>query len=305
MLKLKGLSQLKLGMRERLVLSFGLALLILAAGVLWLVTQQSVSISRTYNLRELAISGRVLQDEVTQSNHRLAGSAAVLVADFAFRTAVASEDHDTIASVLLNHGDRIKASLTLLLDLAGKLSVDPLPSKQPRHLAPLQALVAVAQTDGWAGALMMLDGRAYQMAVVPVLAPDPIAWVVTGVQIDAALAKHFQTLLGCEVSFLRQVANGEWQTLASSKPAAAQAVLLQGLARHSADPNSARWAAAIEPAFESYLIPLETIAPQSVMVVLQRSMSGAAEIFDPLLSTLALTMGVGVLLCSPLIIGER
>jgi diguanylate cyclase (GGDEF)-like protein len=296
-LKLKGLSQLKLGMRERLVLSFGLALLILAAGVLWLVAQQSVGIARAYNLRELAISGRVLQDEVTQGNRRLAGSAAVLVADFAFRTAVGSGDHDTIASVLLNHGERIKASLTLLLDLAGKLSVDPLPSQQPRHMAPLQGLVKVAQTEGWAGALMMLDGHAYQMAVVPVLAPDPVAWVVTGMQIDAALAKHLQTLLGCEVSFLRQLTNGEWQTLASSKPAEAQAVLLQGLARHPANPSSARWAAAVEPAFESYLIPLETIGPQTVMVVLQRSMNGAAEIFEPLLSTLAFTMVVGVLLC--------
>lgn len=291
------MNQIKLGLRGRLVLSFGLALLILAVGVLWLVRQQSVGISRAYNLRELVLSGRVLQDEIRQRNHRLAAAAELLAGDFGFRTAVGSGDHDTIASVLLNHGDRIKVSLMLLLNLAGELSVDPSQSIQSGRLAPLHALIEVAQTNGWAQASMMFDGRAYQMSVVPVLAPDPVAWVVTGVQIDSALARHFQTLLGCEVSFVRQAANDEWQTLASSKPAEAQAALLQGLARHSANSNSARWAAEVEPAFESYSIPLETIGPQSVTVVLQRSMSGAAAIFDPLLSTLALTMGVGVLLC--------
>ena len=48
---------------------------------------------------------------------------------------------------------------------------------------------------------MIREGKLYQLVVVPVLAPEPIAWVGLAFEVDDAVAKDLHQLTGLEVTF--------------------------------------------------------------------------------------------------------
>ena len=64
---------------------------------------------------------RVLQSLLEQKAEKLIEGARLLAADYGFRSAVLSNDAETIASVLENHGARIGATETALLGTDFKL----------------------------------------------------------------------------------------------------------------------------------------------------------------------------------------
>ena len=77
----------------------------------------------------------------------------------------------------------------------------------------------------------MLDGHAFQLVAVPVLAPLPIGWVVMGFAVDDALARDLRQLTELEVSFTLDGAPAARRVLASTLDERAQQALLSAHAR--------------------------------------------------------------------------
>ena len=50
---------------------------------------------------------------------------------------------------------------------------------------------------------MVFDERSYQVVVVPLLAPAPVAWICMGFLIDGNLAQELERTTSSEVSFVR------------------------------------------------------------------------------------------------------
>lgn len=71
--------------------------------------------------QKIDVAQNVLNQTLRLQEQVLITTASVLAADFGFKQAVATEDKQTIKSVLLNHGKRINADLMLILDLEGNL----------------------------------------------------------------------------------------------------------------------------------------------------------------------------------------
>jgi len=119
---------------------------------------------------------------------------------------VASGDRPTITSVLNNHGSRIAADAVFLIGLDGSVEADTLAdSRFVGRPFPLPALVDRARDKGEAAgvvALDALDHRPYQFVVVPVLAPEPIAWVCIGFTIDERVLDGVRDLTTLDVSLL-------------------------------------------------------------------------------------------------------
>lgn len=66
----------------------------------------------------------------------------------------------------------------------------------------------------------MIDGRAYDLVVVPILAPAPIAWLAMGFVIDDRFAARLQSLTSLEVSFWGAAgSSGTGTLLATTMPA--------------------------------------------------------------------------------------
>jgi diguanylate cyclase (GGDEF)-like protein len=269
---------------SRLALVFALLFTVVQASVLLLVDRFSAGIARERNAEELQVGERVFLRLLDQNQQRLLQAAEVLSKDFAFRQAVATGDSPTIPSVLHNHGARVQASVMMLVSPDNVLIADSLHPGAARRPFPRSALIRSAQQRGKASALLMIDNRLYQVVVVPVLAPDPIAWVAMGFLIDAGVLSDLRAITSLHVSFLGQDSSNAWQVLATTR---AKKDLEASLYAVSAQDTSSGAPLRLG-GFDTTVATLAKQGSDPLKIVLQRSVSEGMEPLDRLKSLLLL-----------------
>ena len=164
-------------LQTRIVIFFVLLLCVLQGVTLLLMSAANERIAKSQIAQELVVGERVFRRLLEQNSQQLAQAASVLAADFAFREAIATRDEGTIASVLGNHGRRINANVVMLADLDKKLLADSLHDTAKQSAFPFPELIESAQQQGRASDTVLMDGRPYQLVVVPVLAPIPLSLI--------------------------------------------------------------------------------------------------------------------------------
>jgi diguanylate cyclase (GGDEF)-like protein len=149
---------------------------------------------------QLEAGAHVAQRVLEYRERQLATAVTVLTADYGLREAVASGDRPTVASALTNHAARMGASLTLALDLDGKLIASGgQTATDPELLAALKAGAGLGARDA---RFITVPTGVYQVFTSPVLAPDEIAYIALGFSVDARLADELRDLVGVDVAFL-------------------------------------------------------------------------------------------------------
>jgi hypothetical protein len=202
----------------RIVLFFvGLLVLVQGIGAI-LVIQANSQIARQTVDQELEQGERVFKQLLAQNQARLEQGAGVLSADSAFRQSIANNDTGTILSVLRNHGARVGANVMTLASLENRVRADTLDSGRIGTTFAFPDLIRLAGIEGKASSVVIREGKLYQLVVVPVLGPEPIAWVGLAFEVDDAVAKDLHQLTGLEVSFLSRNGAGPWQLHASTLP---------------------------------------------------------------------------------------
>ncbi|MFT6264586.1 MAG: diguanylate cyclase (GGDEF)-like protein [Oleiphilaceae bacterium] len=151
---------------------------------------------------KLDIGRRVFEQLMQNRSQQLFGSAELLTEDFGFKGAVAQGDQGTILSVLENHGARIGADLMMLASLDGELIARTDASISSTKGFPFVHLLPKAVIDNGLMTVAMVDGTAYQLVLLQVSAPRPIAWAAMGFIIDQSLANQLKSLTNLEVSYL-------------------------------------------------------------------------------------------------------
>jgi adenylate cyclase len=147
--------------------------------------------------------------------------ARMLAYDYGFKQAFSSaaDDRATIRLAMQNWRDRIKASFMVLVSLEKKALYD---SDQPQRdgtAFDLPDLIGAAEADDSleARGLALRDGKLFAVVVVPLLAPEPIAWICLGFRIDDAFAVELGNLTRLDVSFLNlNELSPAWTILAST-----------------------------------------------------------------------------------------
>ncbi|HEX7687668.1 MAG TPA: cache domain-containing protein, partial [Burkholderiaceae bacterium] len=159
---------------------------------------------------------RLLQTLLDRKAQSVTAGAQLLAADYGFREAIATNDADTIASVLANHGARIGATEAALL--APDFRLRAATTAHSREFAQLASrLAAQAARAGHADTIALLDGRPYQAVLVPVKAPLLAGWVVMAFPLDAQLVADMRNLSGLDLTLLaRASARGPWAAVLSS-----------------------------------------------------------------------------------------
>jgi diguanylate cyclase len=270
-------------LQSRIVLFFVALLGLVQGTALLLIDTFNERNARESIRQELATGERIFKRLLDQNNARLAQAAQILAADFAFREAVASRDIPTIRSALVNHGSRIEADMMSLVSLDRRIIADsrePLASGQPPAFA---SLLEDAERGGRATGLVTAGGRAYQVAVVPVMAPTPIAWAAIGYLVDDRMARDLRNLSSLDVSFLARGANG-WTLLASTVPPEAQALALQAAAAPAGTVVLQR------REFVTLVLPLDSLQPPGIVAVLDRPLDEAMAPFARLGTLLAVLL---------------
>ncbi|WP_374565099.1 putative bifunctional diguanylate cyclase/phosphodiesterase [Ideonella sp.] len=177
---------------------------------------------------QLQVGERLLGRLLDQNAQALTQAATLLAADYGFREAVLSGDDETIRSALDNHGARIGAGVTVLLERDFTLRAAG--SRGGEAVQPLRQRLAASAASGRppaAGQLVLVGDRPYQFVVVPMKAPLEIGWVVMGFAVDHTLGQDLRALSGLHLALLAQPAGAAARVVQSTLAAAVSAHLTQ------------------------------------------------------------------------------
>jgi diguanylate cyclase (GGDEF)-like protein len=276
-----------MSLQARLVAFFGGLLIVALGGVLFAVNLVNSRSARENVDEELVLGEKVFQELVRQNNRQLTQAAEVLSLDFAFRQAVATGDVQTTESVLANHGARINADLAILIGLDDKVIADTANRERIGKPFPFRFVLDTAEKEGGAGRLVVDGGNLYQLVVVPVRAPEPIAWAAFGFRVHERLARDLRSLTRLDLSFF-SFGNGDGGThvLASALPADVQQAEAAAVA---AEPAPKRHMFTLETSrgeYRTLLVPLAQQGGSVLAATLARSLDEALATYHRLAAIL-------------------
>ncbi len=171
--------------------------------------------------REFDTGEKVWLRLLDQNAEKLRQSAALLAADYGFRSAVSSDDLETIASALENNGQRIGAAMTALLDTSLRVRAISAQTPGADLSATLASLAPALAEPSQGGRIVVVDGRPYQLVMVPMRAPLVVGWVLMGFPVGTPLAEEMQRLLGVQLVLQVRRADGSLAAPVSTLPAQA------------------------------------------------------------------------------------
>ena len=180
---------------------------------------------------QLAMGENALRRLLDWRSQRLIEGARLLAADYGFRSAVQSNDHDTIASVLANHGARIGASEVALLgtDFEPIAIAEGSSWKVAMAAAGIVRLAPEASKTGGATRIVVIGSVARQMVLVPLKAPLLVGWVVMCFPLPASIADDVHKLSGTDLTVLSRTGpSAPWSVDFSRLEPAASAEIARG-----------------------------------------------------------------------------
>ncbi len=216
-------------LRRSLILKLvGISLLLLlivqAAG--FAVVRASIERNaRSQIARALDTDENVWRRLLDQNAEKLRQGSALLAADYGFRSAISSDDAETIQSVLENHGSRIGAAVTALLGTDLELRAASLSNDMLDFPATLRQVVPPLAAQPQGSQVAVMAGVPYQFVMVPMRAPVVIGWVLMGFPIGQPLAEEMRQLLSVQVALVVRAADGSVSVPVTTLSAAALAGL--------------------------------------------------------------------------------
>ena len=247
---------------------------------------------------ELALGERVFRRLLEQNAQKLTTGARVLALDYGFRQAIGTNDAETIASVLANHGARIGAVLTMLVGVDRHVMSASAAIPGMRLQESIMQLVDLAEKNGTATGIHLFDQHPYQIVVVPVKAPLTIGWVAMAFSIDQTLIQDMRALSSLQVSILSRDRAAPWRTEATTLNAVDATNLTQQLQGLPTATQTLPTMTMDGNQFSSRTVPLAAEGEQSAIVVLQRSLSEAIAPYRRLQLTLLILTAVCTLLAA-------
>ncbi|WP_158771876.1 EAL domain-containing protein [Paraglaciecola sp. L1A13] len=164
---------------------------------------------------DLKVAQNVFEQVLANRENVLYNSASVLTADFGFKQAVATGDRPTINSALFNHRGRINADLMALVSLNGK-NISSVPKiLVPDQTFPYPRVVQNAISNGGASSLLFIDQRLYQVMMLTIDAPTPIAVAVIGFEINQEWGQQLKNITQLETTIEVQTKGEETFTIST------------------------------------------------------------------------------------------
>ena len=179
----------------------------------------------------LQLTARSLQTIMATREGALRKYGRLLASDFAFKSLASEGDRETLLSAFQSYQQRLNADSMVLLSLDGSVIADTAGMDDPAttgQRAPgsgqhgYRALLesARANPDAESSGILLTNTAAYQMVLVPINAPQQIAWVGIGFAITDNLATELEQQTHTHVSLVALNAAGSSGQRAASAPAA-------------------------------------------------------------------------------------
>ncbi len=196
------------GLSSRIVALSLLLLLLVQAAVFSVVRIGIDQSARSQVGQELVVGERVWRRLLDQNAQKLSQGASLLAADYGFRSAVSSGDIDTIRSALENHGARIGATVTALLDTTLALRAVGDGQDQAALAPTLRELVGPLSRETQGSQIALVGGLPYQFVMVPMKAPVVVGWVLMGFPVGQKLVDDMRALSDMHLALISQAPGG-------------------------------------------------------------------------------------------------
>ena len=247
-----------------------------------------------YNLKNVEVESRVFTRLTENRLQQMFEDVQLLSMDFGFQQTVALQDPATILSALESLRSRVNAGVVTLIDLDAKIIADTLHPDTNGSPFLFPELLDIAEENGAASSIVDLNQTYYQIMLIPVLAPDPIAWLAVGYLIEQFLVHELQDLVLSQISLLTVNSEGEWSSIASNLPS----TLLEDLLTIA---PTQTWETAhstrVDLGTREYalqVLPLQKTGDSSMYVVLQRSLDEVLQPYYRLRKTLLALFAGGI-----------
>ncbi|MBA2430906.1 MAG: HAMP domain-containing protein [Chthoniobacterales bacterium] len=226
--------------------------------------------------------------------------ARLLAYDYGFKQAFGSsaDDPGTMRLAMQNFRDRIRASFMVLVSLEQQTLYDSDASKRDGAPFDLPDLINAAEAHDAleARGLVLRDGQLFAAVVVPLLTPEPAAWICLGFRIDDSSARELGVLTNLDVSFFAQTGEARGSLLASTLPDTRRQELLAAWPRRGQTAPEPTQMELGQVPFVTLIEPLE-VRHGRVAVALQRNLREELLPFRAL-ETALIALGVAGLLLS-------
>ncbi|HET7318423.1 MAG TPA: diguanylate cyclase, partial [Nitrospirota bacterium] len=281
------------------ILTFFLGLFILVYVLAFLAVNTAVIRNAHAQIKnELLAGGRVFDRLIKVRTDRLVLAARTLSGDYGFKTTFAAGDKPTLLSAMRNHLGRIQADVMQLVSMDGNITADTLhPAATPEKFY-LPGLIETAEQSGEASAIVFIEGRLYQVVVVPLLAPVPVAWICMGFTIDDTLARELQSLHTVDVTLVRERPRELPVIFGSTLSGDLRQVFAAAVYSAAWDPEGTAITDMRGVKYVSLSLELGKQGDSSVKVFLQRSLEQALLPFNRLRKILLVLFvaGIGIIL---------
>ena len=265
-------------LQTRIVALFLTLIIVVQLGVFVLVNSVGLATARKSIGDDLVAGAHVFERVRDQERDRLVQSARLLSATPAFRQAVAARDKSDLGSVLIRYGRQINAELVMLIKPDDVVVADTtgIGSGEPFFFPKL---LAQARAAGHVSAMVVVRGQLYQLVIVPMIPPSPVAWIAVGYPVDNAFAREIGRLLRLDVSFLSRIPGNEWKLQATTLNDDQRTSMLRAIsAGNFAWRDDAGNAMYSEDAV-TRIVTLPAHTDETVAVVLQQPLATAMEPF--------------------------
>ncbi|MBB3120010.1 putative bifunctional diguanylate cyclase/phosphodiesterase [Pseudoduganella violacea] len=285
-------------LESRIATLFLLLLIAVQVTGLLLIQRGIENNARNAVTAELINGSKVFSRVLEQNAETLRFGARLLARDTAFVAAIGNneeDDRETIESALANHGGRIKASLTMLVNAEGQISASTSPYRPPGLVNLIKGMLERAERADGASGIAIIEQRPYQVVVMPVKAPVTIGWVVMTFPIDKQQAGVMHEISALQATIMTRNAAGNWLSVDSTLPRlAAGSLAAQMQARGKEAGNSFE----MEIGGASYSLremEIGTDGGQRAVVVLGRSLDEATAEYARLERWLLALTALGII----------
>lgn len=235
----KSRSQLKFSsIRTRLIVFLLLLLVPVLSAIYWFVDRESTRYTDETINSYLNIGADVFDFSREEHKNTLLTISNALTRDWGFRNAFGASDTQTItdaARTLLMRSFGA-ADVMIITDMSGQIIVDTsepgLQSLPPTWIDMLNT--AASTGDGVADDILTLNDIPYQMTVIPLFLPTPVAWIIAGFPLDDSFVNLVKSSTASDVSIVKYQRQGAGlavhkQVIASTLSAGDPDILAQRL----------------------------------------------------------------------------
>jgi adenylate cyclase len=216
----------------------------------------------------------IFEKLIEQRNLQITSAAAILSRDHAFQVAFAGAEQDraTTLSALESLQTRSKADLVLIASLDKELLFDTRRPALHGVAFPFPQLIEKAETSDTTYGFVVLEKELYAMAITPLRAPDPIAWLCPAFRINDAFAREIKAYSDLEITFSDQSDPRKINVLlATTFDGKEREALVSTLQERAFVPQQITDVSLNRERYVSYLLPLRT-ETGTAAVLLQRSL---------------------------------